>query len=87
MSKPSSFVLSIGRLSASQNALVVSPAGVAPCIVGGGKGHDTDVPKILIEHVLLVRLVILNTNIRFFLPRFVMVCLFSVFVRLRTWAI
>lgn len=52
MSKPSSFVLSIGRLSASQNALVVSPAGVAPCIVGGGKGHDTDVPKILIEHVL-----------------------------------
>lgn len=52
MSKCSSSVIRIGRLSASQNALVVSSAGIAPCIVGGGKGHDTDVPKILIEYVL-----------------------------------
>ncbi len=40
----------LGRYSPSQNGTVISPNGIAPCIAGGGKGHDTDKPKILIEH-------------------------------------
>lgn len=29
---------------------IVSPHGIALCIAGGGKGHDVDKPKILIEY-------------------------------------
>ena len=43
-------VLPLGYYSPSQNGLVVSPFGIAPCLAGGGKGHDTDKPKILIEY-------------------------------------
>ena len=32
------------------NGWVISEHGIAPCICGGGRGHDTDVPKILIRH-------------------------------------
>lgn len=39
----------LGRYSPSQNGVIVSPFGLSPCIVGGGAGHDTDVPKILCE--------------------------------------
>lgn len=38
------------KYSPSQNGTVVSPRGIAPCIAGGGKDHDTDKPKILIEY-------------------------------------
>ena len=40
----------LGRFSPSQNGVVVSPFGLAPCVVGGGAGHDTDVPEILLEY-------------------------------------
>lgn len=40
-------VIRLGRYSPSQNGLVVSKEGVAPCICGGGRGHDVDKPKIL----------------------------------------
>ena len=40
----------LGRYSPSQNGIVVSPAGIALCLAGGGNGHDTDKPKILIEY-------------------------------------
>ena len=40
----------LGKYSPSQNGVVVSPKGIALCIAGGGKGHDTDKPKILIEY-------------------------------------
>ncbi len=40
----------LGCYSPSQNGVVVSPRGIAPCISGGGKGHDTDKPKILLEY-------------------------------------
>lgn len=39
----------LGLYSPSQNGVVVSPLGIAPCIAGGGRGHDVDKPKILIE--------------------------------------
>ena len=42
----------LGRYSPSQNGVIVSPFGFPPCIVGGGTGHDTDVPKILCERDL-----------------------------------
>lgn len=40
----------LGRYSPSQNGIVVSPRGPALCLAGGGNGHDTDKPKILIEY-------------------------------------
>lgn len=40
----------LGRYSNSQNGVIISPLGIAPCFAGGGKGHDTDKPKILIEY-------------------------------------
>lgn len=40
----------LGFYSPSQNGVVVSPKGIALCISGGGRGHDTDKPKILIEY-------------------------------------
>lgn len=40
----------LGRYSNSQNGIIVSRLGIALCIAGGGKGHDTDVPKILVKH-------------------------------------
>lgn len=43
-------VVKLGFYSPSQNGMVVSPKGIAPCVVGGGQGHDTDKPKILIEY-------------------------------------
>jgi len=42
----------LGRYSPSQNGIVVSPRGPALCLAGGGNGHDTDKPKILIEYDL-----------------------------------
>ena len=42
-------VLRVGFYSPSQNGLVILPQGIAPCIAGGGKGHDVDKPKILLE--------------------------------------
>lgn len=40
----------LGSYSSSQNGIIVSPHGIALCIAGGGKGHDVDKPKILIEY-------------------------------------
>ncbi len=40
----------LGYYSPSQNGIVVSPIGIALCLAGGGKGHDMDKPKILIEY-------------------------------------
>lgn len=40
----------LGFYSPSQNGIIVSPLGIAPCLVGGGKGHDVDKPKILIAY-------------------------------------
>ncbi len=40
----------LGQYSPSQNGTVVSPRGIVPCIAVGGKGHDTDKLKILIEY-------------------------------------
>lgn len=40
----------LGKYSNSQNGIIVSSKGIALCISGGGKGHDTDKPKILIEY-------------------------------------
>jgi hypothetical protein len=48
--KRSTSVIRLGLYSPSQNGLVVSKHGISPCIAGGGHGHDTDVPKILIEY-------------------------------------
>ncbi len=42
----------LGKYSQSQNGIVVSPDGIALCLAGGGKGHDTDKPKILVEYDL-----------------------------------
>lgn len=36
-----------GKISSSQDGVVVNPDGLAPCHTAG---HDTDVPKILIRH-------------------------------------
>ena len=42
----------LGEYSPSQNGIIVSPLGIAQCIAGGGgNGHDTTKPKILIEYV------------------------------------
>lgn len=41
-------VIHLGKYSNSQNGVVVSKFGIAPCLAGGGKGHDTDVPKFVI---------------------------------------
>ena len=40
----------LGEYSPSQNGIIVSPLGIAQCIAGGGRGHDTTKPKILIEY-------------------------------------
>lgn len=40
----------LGQYSPSQNGIIVSPRGIALCISGGGRGHDVDKPKILIEY-------------------------------------
>lgn len=48
MNNPRPIVL--GSYSPSQNGIIVSPHGIALCIVGGGKGHDVDKPKMLIEY-------------------------------------
>ena len=50
MKSPKPIIL--GRYSPSQNGIVVSPHGIALCLAGGGSGHDTDKPKILIEYDL-----------------------------------
>lgn len=42
------YPLVLGLYSPSQNGVVVSCMGIARCIAGGGQGHDTDVPKILL---------------------------------------
>lgn len=42
----------LGQYSPSQNGIVVSPFGPSLCVSGGGNGHDTDKPKILIEYDL-----------------------------------
>ena len=43
-------IIKLGYYSNSQNGLIVSVMGVAPCMTGGGRGHDSDVPKILISY-------------------------------------
>ena len=43
-------IIKLGYYSNSQNGLIVSVKGVAPCMAGGGRGHDSDVPKILISY-------------------------------------
>ena len=43
-------VVKLGYYSPSQNGVIVSKHGCSPCLCGGGKGHDTDVPKILINY-------------------------------------
>lgn len=43
-------IVKLGYYSNSQNGLIVSKSGIAPCVCGGGKGHDIDVPKILIRY-------------------------------------
>ena len=48
MNNPRPIVL--GSYRPSQNGIIVSPNGIALCIAGGGKGHDVDKPKILIEY-------------------------------------
>lgn len=40
----------LGQYSSSQNGIIVSLYGIALCISGGGRGHDVDKPKILIEY-------------------------------------
>lgn len=42
----------LGKYSPSQNGIIVSPWGISPCLAGGGRGHDIDKPKILIEYDL-----------------------------------
>ena len=42
-------IIKLGYYSPSQNGVIVSKNGCAPCVCGGGKGHDVDVPKILID--------------------------------------
>lgn len=42
----------VGCYSPSQNGIVVSPQGISLCLTGGGRGHDVDKPKILIEYEL-----------------------------------
>lgn len=50
MDKRNTSIIRLGLYSNSQNGVVVSKHGIAPCIAGGGHGHDTDVPKILIQY-------------------------------------
>ena len=40
----------LGEYSPSQNGIIVSPRGIALRIAGGGKGHDTTKPKILLQY-------------------------------------
>ena len=40
----------LGSYSPSQNVIIVSPSGIDLCLCGGGKGHDVDKPKILLEY-------------------------------------
>lgn len=40
----------LGEYSPSQNGIIVAPSGIAQCIAGGGKGHDTTKPKILLTY-------------------------------------
>lgn len=44
-------IIKLGYYSPSQNGVIVSKDGCAPCLCwgGGGRGHDVDVPKILID--------------------------------------
>ena len=39
----------LGSYSPSQNGIIVHPKGIALCLTGG-KGHDVDKPKILLEY-------------------------------------
>ena len=48
MSKDDSIIYKRGTFE--KNGIVVSPHGIAHCLSGGGKGHDVDKPKILIEY-------------------------------------
>lgn len=43
-------VIKLGQYSPSENGWVLSADGIAHCVAGGGHGHDTDIPKILIRH-------------------------------------
>ena len=40
----------LGSYSPSQNGIIVHPKGIALCLTGGGKGHDVDKPKIMLEY-------------------------------------
>ena len=40
-------IIKLGYYSNSQNGLIISEMAIAPCMAGGGRGHDSDVPKIL----------------------------------------
>ena len=40
----------LGYYSPSQNGVIIAADGCAPCVCGGGHGHDTDVPKILVTY-------------------------------------
>lgn len=40
----------LGLYIPSQNGIVVHPKGIALCLCGGGKGHDVDKPKILLQY-------------------------------------
>lgn len=43
-------VIILGSYSPSQNGIVIHPKGIAHCLTGGGKWHDVDKPKILLEY-------------------------------------
>ena len=43
-------IIKLGLYSPSQNGVIVSPNGICPCVSGGGRGHDIDRPKILVEY-------------------------------------
>ena len=43
-------VIKLGLYSPSQNGVIVSPNGICLCVSGGGKGHDIDRTKILVEY-------------------------------------
>lgn len=38
----------VGQWSNSQNGYVISPIGISHCIAGGGRGHDTTLPKVIL---------------------------------------
>lgn len=43
-------IVKFGQYSNSQNGWVVSALGISLCVSGGGRGHDIDVPKVLVEY-------------------------------------